>query len=121
MATRLATSFIEDLYVNFDFDGAQQKLRDCETVLVNDFFLVACLDDFIENSRMMIFEAVRRISSYLPKGLHVLQFFKALQHDLAAKMSCLPLVQKGEICKSSNATVGQHLVLGKYRASINIA
>merc|ERR1719351_760103 len=35
------TSFIEDLYVNFDFDGAQQKLRDCETVLVNDFFLVA--------------------------------------------------------------------------------
>ena len=34
------TSFIEDLYVNFDFDGAQQKLRDCETVLVNDIFLV---------------------------------------------------------------------------------
>merc|ERR1719438_125883 len=55
------TSFIEDLYGNFDFDGAQQKLRDCETVLVNDFFLVACLDDFIENSRMMIFETFCRI------------------------------------------------------------
>merc|ERR1719153_1303645 len=55
------TSFIEDLYVNFDFDGAQQKLRDCETVLINDFFLVACLDDFIENSRMMIFETFCRI------------------------------------------------------------
>merc|ERR1740128_607475 len=55
------TSFIEDLYVNFDFDGAQRKLRDCETVLVNDFFLVACLDDFIENSRMMIFETFCRI------------------------------------------------------------
>merc|ERR1719415_332832 len=55
------TSFIEDLYVNFDFDGAQQKLRDCETVLVNDFFLVACLDDFIENSRLMIFETFCRI------------------------------------------------------------
>merc|ERR1712209_210208 len=55
------TSFIEDLYVNFDFDSAQQKLRDCETVLVNDFFLVACLDDFIENSRMMIFETFCRI------------------------------------------------------------
>ncbi len=46
------TSFIEDLYVKFDFDGAQQKLRECETVLVNDFFLVACLEDFIENSRL---------------------------------------------------------------------
>ena len=55
------TSFIEDLYVNFDFNGAQQKLRECETVLVNDFFLVACLDDFIENSRLMIFETFCRI------------------------------------------------------------
>merc|ERR1712200_285397 len=55
------TSFIEDLYVNFDFDGAQSKLRDCENVLINDFFLVACLDDFMENSRMMIFETFGRI------------------------------------------------------------
>jgi len=55
------TSFIEDLYVKFDFDGAQQKLRDCERVLINDFFLVACHDDFIENSRMMIFETFCRI------------------------------------------------------------
>merc|ERR1719210_2096251 len=55
------TSFIEDLYVKFDFDGAQQKLRECETVLVNDFFLVACLEEFIENSRLMIFETFCRI------------------------------------------------------------
>lgn len=55
------TSFIEDLYVNFDFNGAQQKLRECERVLDNDFFLVACLEDFIENSRLMIFETFCRI------------------------------------------------------------
>merc|ERR1719360_136847 len=55
------TSFIEDLYVKFDFDGAQSKLRDCENVLVNDFFLCACLGDFVENSRMMIFETFCRI------------------------------------------------------------
>merc|ERR1719414_2701866 len=55
------TEFLECLYVNFDFDGAQQKLRDCETVLVNDFFLVACIDDFIENARLMIFETFCRI------------------------------------------------------------
>ena len=110
--------------MNFDFDGAQQKLRECETVsllinpfgvvadalqhvkcpflivkhtsellklltktivkkkkncviifnkidnykevyhfqvLVNDFFLVACLDDFIENARLFIFETFCRI------------------------------------------------------------
>lgn len=28
------TEFLECLYVNFDFDGAQQKLRECETVSV---------------------------------------------------------------------------------------
>merc|ERR1719211_752495 len=55
------TSFIEDLYVKFDFDGAQQKLRECETVLSNDFFLVACVDEFIDNARLMIFETFCRI------------------------------------------------------------
>ncbi|XP_038057315.1 eukaryotic translation initiation factor 3 subunit E-A-like isoform X1 [Patiria miniata] len=55
------TEFVEDLYVNFNFDGAQQKLRDCETVLINDFFLVACIEDFIENARMFIFETFCRI------------------------------------------------------------
>merc|ERR1711978_245565 len=55
------TSFIEDLYVKFDFDSAQQKLRECEAVLNTDFFLVACLQDFIENSRLMIFETFCRI------------------------------------------------------------
>ncbi|GIY31435.1 eukaryotic translation initiation factor 3 subunit E [Caerostris darwini] len=50
------TEFVECLYVNFDFDGAQQKLRECEQVLANDFFLVSCLDSFIENARLVIFE-----------------------------------------------------------------
>ncbi|XP_077991092.1 eukaryotic translation initiation factor 3 subunit E-A-like [Glandiceps talaboti] len=55
------TEFLECLYVNFDFDSAQKKLRECETVLINDFFLVACLDDFIENARLFIFETFCRI------------------------------------------------------------
>eukprot|EP01135_Chromosphaera_perkinsii_P006531 Nk52_evm3s539 gene=Nk52_evmTU3s539 len=55
------TEFLECLYVNFDFDGAQQKLRECETVLFNDFFLVACHEEFMENARMFIFETYCRI------------------------------------------------------------
>ncbi|CAG2175952.1 unnamed protein product, partial [Oppiella nova] len=55
------TEFVECLYVNFDFDGAQKKLRECEIVLDNDFFLVACLDDFIENARLFIFETFCQI------------------------------------------------------------
>jgi len=55
------TEFVQCLYVDFDFDGAQKKLRECETVLLNDFFLVACLEDFIENARLLIFETFCRI------------------------------------------------------------
>ncbi|CAB0008386.1 unnamed protein product [Nesidiocoris tenuis] len=50
------TEFLEHLYVNFDFEGARQKLHECHDVLVNDFFLIACLEDFIDNARLMIFE-----------------------------------------------------------------
>jgi len=81
------TEFLEDLYVNFDFEGAQHKLRECETVriitiknlsktikcvalticplwyqvLINDFFLVSCRDEFIDNARLFIFETYCRI------------------------------------------------------------
>ncbi|XP_037085015.1 eukaryotic translation initiation factor 3 subunit E-B-like [Pollicipes pollicipes] len=55
------TEFIECLYVNFDFDGAQHKLKACESVLSNDFFTVACPAEFIENARLMTFETFCRI------------------------------------------------------------
>eukprot|EP01112_Ceratiomyxa_fruticulosa_P016080 TRINITY_DN4823_c0_g4_i1.p1 TRINITY_DN4823_c0_g4~~TRINITY_DN4823_c0_g4_i1.p1 ORF type:complete len:478 (-),score=110.46 TRINITY_DN4823_c0_g4_i1:67-1500(-) len=55
------TEFLEMLYVSFDFEGAQEKLRQCELLLKNDFFLVACGDEFIENARLFIFETYCRI------------------------------------------------------------
>ncbi|KAJ1551387.1 Eukaryotic translation initiation factor 3 subunit E [Nowakowskiella sp. JEL0078] len=55
------TEFVEALYVNFDFEEAQKKQRECEDVLLNDFFLVATRDEFIENARLMIFETYCRI------------------------------------------------------------
>lgn len=55
------TQFIEALYVHFDFEGAQQKLKECEEVLSNDFFLVAAREDFMENARQFISETYCRI------------------------------------------------------------
>jgi len=55
------TDFLTCLYIKFDFDEAQQKLRQCEQVLSNDFFLTACLDDFRESARLLIFEMFCRI------------------------------------------------------------
>ncbi|KAI9091485.1 eIF3 subunit 6 N terminal domain-containing protein [Phlyctochytrium arcticum] len=53
--------FIECLYVNFDFDGAQIKLKECDEVINNDFFLVSLQEDFKENGRLFIFETYCRI------------------------------------------------------------
>ncbi|UJR30073.1 hypothetical protein I4U23_017617 [Adineta vaga] len=55
------TEFLECLYVHFDFDNAQKKLRDCTEVLNNDFFLIGCMDEFMENARLLIFETFCRI------------------------------------------------------------
>eukprot|EP00051_Salpingoeca_urceolata_P000458 m.34216 g.34216 ORF g.34216 m.34216 type:complete len:467 (+) comp10655_c0_seq1:249-1649(+) len=55
------TELLACLYVKFDFDGAQQKLRECEDVLRNDFFLVSCQEEFMENARLFIFETYCRI------------------------------------------------------------
>lgn len=50
------TQFLEFLFVHYDFDGAQQQLKDCEAVIDNDFFLTACKEEFVENARLFIFE-----------------------------------------------------------------
>lgn len=50
------TEFVECLCVNFDFDNAQKKLKECSEVLDHDFFLVALQDEFIENARLFVFE-----------------------------------------------------------------
>lgn len=55
------TELIEYLCVRYDFEKAQEKLHECEKVLSNDFFLVACKDDFLENAQQMIFETFCRI------------------------------------------------------------
>ncbi|XP_017775935.1 PREDICTED: eukaryotic translation initiation factor 3 subunit E-like [Nicrophorus vespilloides] len=61
--------FLEHLYVNFDFDGARQKLHECQTVLSNDFFLISCLEEFVENARLMIFETFCRIHQCISIGM----------------------------------------------------
>ncbi|CAN6203413.1 unnamed protein product [Urochloa humidicola] len=61
------TEFLECLYVKYDFDSAQQKLMECDQVILNDPFLgkrieagnsitVPLRDEFFENARLFIFE-----------------------------------------------------------------
>ncbi|KRX43801.1 Eukaryotic translation initiation factor 3 subunit E [Trichinella nativa] len=55
------TEFIECLYITYDFERAQVKLQECEEVASKDFFLVACMKDFIDAARMLNFEIYCRV------------------------------------------------------------
>ncbi|KAI8368014.1 eIF3 subunit 6 N terminal domain-containing protein [Choanephora cucurbitarum] len=55
------TEFVAALFVRFDFEGAQKKLKECEDVLSNDFFLAATHEDFMESARQFISETYCRI------------------------------------------------------------
>jgi len=55
------TDFLQCLYVDFDFDGAQKKLRECAVILRNDYFLCSIQKKFMEQARRFIFETYCRI------------------------------------------------------------
>lgn len=61
----------------------QVKLRECEEVLENDYFLAALKDEFVENARLFIFETycrihqcidLRMLAGMLPLNLLVFSF-----------------------------------------------
>lgn len=63
------TELIECLFAHFDFEGAQQKLRECEEVLKNDPFLSNWQGEFMENARLLIFETYCRIHKVIDIGM----------------------------------------------------
>ncbi len=64
------TQFLECLLVDFDFDGAQEMLGECQEVLKADYFLCNCTDEFVKAARFLIFETYCRIHQKIDlKGL----------------------------------------------------
>jgi translation initiation factor 3 subunit E len=55
------TAFLKDLFGDFDFEKAQQRLSVAENVVRSDFFLSAFADEFVENARWLISEIFCRI------------------------------------------------------------
>jgi hypothetical protein len=54
---------VEALLLNFDFDGAQAKLAQCESVIATDYFLSSLTSpaEFMDAARRFIFETYCRI------------------------------------------------------------
>ncbi|ORY31299.1 eIF3 subunit 6 N terminal domain-domain-containing protein [Naematelia encephala] len=55
------TSFLKDLFSDFDFGKAQERLSVAESVVRQDFFLSGFADEFVENARWLISEVFCRI------------------------------------------------------------
>ncbi|KAF8585071.1 eukaryotic translation initiation factor 3, subunit 6 [Ramaria rubella] len=55
------TSFLKELYIEFDFEGAQRELTKAEQIVGDDFFLGSFADEFLDNARYLISEAYCRI------------------------------------------------------------
>ncbi|XP_042905894.1 eukaryotic translation initiation factor 3 subunit E-A [Parasteatoda tepidariorum] len=107
------TEFVECLYVNFDFDRAQQKLRECEDVLSNDFFLVSWNDLFIENSRLAIFETFCSIHQCL--SLQMLSE-KLNMSYIEAEKWIVNLIRNARLDAKIDSQLG-HVVMGTKKLS----
>lgn len=55
------TSFVKALYVDFDFEEAQKRLREADEILRSDFFLVAAAENFLDSARHLISESYCKI------------------------------------------------------------
>uniref|UniRef100_A0A7R9Y8R2 Eukaryotic translation initiation factor 3 subunit E n=1 Tax=Pinguiococcus pyrenoidosus TaxID=172671 RepID=A0A7R9Y8R2_9STRA len=63
------TEFLECLRVDFDFEGAQKKLKACEEILRMDYFLSEATEAFMSGARMFIFETFCRIHHTLDMSM----------------------------------------------------
>ncbi|GLB38820.1 putative component of the eukaryotic translation initiation factor 3 (eIF-3) complex, which is involved in protein synthesis of a specialized repertoire of mRNAs and, together with other initiation factors, stimulates binding of mRNA and methionyl-tRNAi to the 40S ribosome [Lyophyllum shimeji] len=62
------TSFLKELYIEFDFEAAQRELTLAEKVVGDDFFLGEFRDEFLDNARYLISEAYCRIHQKIDIG-----------------------------------------------------
>jgi len=62
------TSFLKELYSDFDFEAAQKELKEAEKVVADDFFLIEFREDFMDNARYLISEAYCRIHQRIDIG-----------------------------------------------------
>ncbi|XP_012259580.1 eukaryotic translation initiation factor 3 subunit E [Athalia rosae] len=107
------TEFLEHLYVNFDFDGARQKLQECQTVVYNDFFLNALLNEFVENARLMIFETFCRIHQCI--SIDMLAEKLNMKADVA-ECWIVNLIRNARLDAKIDSKLG-HVVMGGQPAS----
>jgi len=57
------------LYVEFDFETAHQKLKECQQLFASDFFLAGIAAELLEQARQLVFETYARIHQCVDIGV----------------------------------------------------
>lgn len=109
------TQFLECLFVHYDFDGAQEKLRECDAVLAQDFFLVGCREEFNDCARLFIFETYCRIHQCI--DIKMLADKLNMDHD-AAERWIVNLVRSTKLNAKIDSEAGT-VVMGTESPSVH--
>lgn len=74
------TDFAKAVFIDFDFDRAQEQLQACKEVIANDYFLAEVNDKFTNKARMAIFEVYCRIHQRINLDALATQVCSLLRH-----------------------------------------
>ncbi|GMG17258.1 unnamed protein product [Phytophthora fragariaefolia] len=109
--------FVECLFVNFDFESAQEKLRECEVVLASDFFLYEKNStDFMEAARLAIFEMYCRVHRTI--DMKALSSKLAMQEDGEAEKWIVNLIRNARLDAKIDSQEGR-IVMGMPQNSVH--
>jgi translation initiation factor 3 subunit E len=109
--------FVECLFVSFDFESAQEKLRECEVVLASDFFLYEKnMADFMEAARVAIFEMYCRVHRTI--DLKMLSTKLAIEDDMEAEKWIVNLIRNARLDAKIDSQEGR-IVMGTPQNSVH--
>jgi len=109
------TKFLECLYVDFDFDKAQNYLGECEKVLKADYFLSSMSEEFLEAARVFIFETYCRIH----QKIDIAMLAEKLHMDTPeeAEKWIVNLIRNADLDAKIDSKAN-HVVMGKKNPSV---
>jgi translation initiation factor 3 subunit E len=101
------TEFLLKLFVEYDFDGAQEELSKCKAVLDGDFFLQGKKEEFMEAARTYLFETYCRIHQAIDvRALGV----RAAMDEAATEKWLVNLIRKARLNAKIDSKAGTVVV-----------
>lgn len=87
--------FVKSLYVDFEFDNAQERLAQCQIVLASDVFLFPLRDQFMKNARIGMLESFCRIHEKVDVNLLIQKL--ALSSNNNTQSEIVELIEESQI------------------------